>query len=95
MEAFEARKAQLKGSVSSTDARRRRAQNSIKISKNKRLEGLMKRRGGITSASTGQTNADTIKEAGSLPKDLSVENLQMYFNGMCCVARLCGNCCCY
>lgn len=81
MEAFAARKAQLKGGVSAADARRRRAQNSIKISKNKRMEGLMKRRGGVSSASTAQSNADVIKEAGSLPKDLRVENLQLYFNG--------------
>ncbi len=90
MEAFAARKAQLKGGVSTADARRRRAQNSIKISKNKRMEGLMKRRGGISSASTAQSNADVIKEAGSLPKDLSVENLQLYFNGMFGGAHSCG-----
>ena len=79
---LESRKKQLMGGVSAADSRLRRARNTIKIGKSKRLESRQKRRGASSAAATAKANAEVVQTGGSLPKELSVENLPLYYNGL-------------
>lgn len=83
MDVSAVRSRQLQGSLSASEKRMQRAKNTIKIGKNKRLESMQKRRGAASAASTAKSNAEAVQQAGSLPKELSLDNLSLYFQGMC------------
>jgi len=86
------RRSMFKKTISSEDGRRKRTENAIQIRKNKRLEGLRKRRAMARKPAVGSLAAlANTAASSSMPTEVSLEHLPMYQAGEC-VQRLWGGC---
>lgn len=79
----EARKKSYKSGIDFDDARRRRNETTMSISKNKREESLMKRRAMGTSTAPGAAEDAAALATTLVPSEVSLEGLAAFRAGAC------------